>query len=156
MKLNITAEGGAGNLLGNLLCAVAGLLDGATGLNGILANLTNSTKLLGRPRVRTPWSRGGRTDPRPPTRGHGLAGSTATWVCVGVEWLTPEGVVGSQGERETRDGHPGDAPGHQDVLVGDLMNRGIIGTIIGVLVIIVLVIVILPLTRSRAVRVSFE
>ena len=26
--------------LGNLLCAVAGLLDGATGLNGILANLT--------------------------------------------------------------------------------------------------------------------
>ena len=40
VKLNITAEGGAGNLLGNLLCAVAGLLDGATGLNGILANLT--------------------------------------------------------------------------------------------------------------------
>jgi hypothetical protein len=40
VKLNITAQGGAGNLLGNLLCAVAGLLDGATGLNGILANLT--------------------------------------------------------------------------------------------------------------------
>ena len=40
VKLNITAVGGAGNLLGNLLCAVAGLLDGATGLNGILANLT--------------------------------------------------------------------------------------------------------------------
>ena len=40
VKLNITAEGGPGNLLGNLLCAVAGLLDGATGLNGILANLT--------------------------------------------------------------------------------------------------------------------
>ncbi len=40
VKLNITAEGGPGNLLGNLLCAVAGLLNGATGLNGILANLT--------------------------------------------------------------------------------------------------------------------
>ena len=34
------AERRAANLLGNLLCAVAGLLDGATGLNGILANLT--------------------------------------------------------------------------------------------------------------------
>jgi uncharacterized membrane protein YoaK (UPF0700 family) len=42
--LNITAVPGAGNLLGNLLCAVAGLLDG-TGLptlNEILANLLNS------------------------------------------------------------------------------------------------------------------
>jgi hypothetical protein len=37
--LNITAVPGAGNLLGNLLCSVAGLLDG-TGLNG-LANILN-------------------------------------------------------------------------------------------------------------------
>jgi hypothetical protein len=36
--LNITAQSGAGNLLGNLLCAVAGLLDG--GLSGILLQLT--------------------------------------------------------------------------------------------------------------------
>jgi hypothetical protein len=41
VHLNITAVPGAGNLLGNLLCAVAGLLDGITGagLNQILANL---------------------------------------------------------------------------------------------------------------------
>jgi hypothetical protein len=39
VHLNITAEGGPGNLLGNLLCAVAGLLDGSTGLNGILNQL---------------------------------------------------------------------------------------------------------------------
>ena len=36
VHLNITAQGGPGNLLGNLLCSVAGLLDGSTGLNGIL------------------------------------------------------------------------------------------------------------------------
>jgi hypothetical protein len=30
--LDITAESGAGNLLGNLLCAVAGLLDNPSGL----------------------------------------------------------------------------------------------------------------------------
>jgi hypothetical protein len=41
--LNITAQPGPGNLLGNLLCAVAGLLDG-NGING-LANLLN--RLLG-------------------------------------------------------------------------------------------------------------
>ena len=35
--LNIVAQSGAGNLLGNLLCAVAGLLDG--GLNGLLGRL---------------------------------------------------------------------------------------------------------------------
>ena len=40
VKLNITAQGGPGNLLGNLLCAVAGLLDGSTGLNGILNGIT--------------------------------------------------------------------------------------------------------------------
>jgi hypothetical protein len=41
--LNITAQPGPGNLLGNLLCAIAGLLDG-NGVNG-LANLLN--RLLG-------------------------------------------------------------------------------------------------------------
>lgn len=42
--LNITAESGAGNLLGNLLCAVAGLLDGTglANLNQILTDLLNS------------------------------------------------------------------------------------------------------------------
>jgi hypothetical protein len=44
VHLNITAVPGAGNLLGNLLCAVAGLLDGTglTGLNAILTNLLNA------------------------------------------------------------------------------------------------------------------
>lgn len=41
--LNITAQSGAGNLLGNLLCSVAGLLDG-NGLNGLAALLN---RLLG-------------------------------------------------------------------------------------------------------------
>ena len=41
--LNITGQTGAGNLLGNLLCAVAGLLDGS-GING-LVNILN--RLLG-------------------------------------------------------------------------------------------------------------
>ena len=35
--LNIVAQTGAGNLLGNLVCAVAGLLDG--GLNGLLGRI---------------------------------------------------------------------------------------------------------------------
>jgi hypothetical protein len=39
VHLNITAQQGPGNLLGNLLCAVAGLLDGPTGLNAILTQL---------------------------------------------------------------------------------------------------------------------
>lgn len=45
--LDITAVPGAGNLLGNLLCAVVGLLDGTGigGLSGILTNLLNA--LLG-------------------------------------------------------------------------------------------------------------
>jgi len=43
VHLNITAQQGPGNLLGNLLCAVAGLLDGGGG--GFLANLLN--QLLG-------------------------------------------------------------------------------------------------------------
>ncbi|HYQ31950.1 MAG TPA: hypothetical protein VEQ83_01970, partial [Lapillicoccus sp.] len=38
--LDITAIPGAGNLLGNLLCAVAGLLDGSP-LAGLLGQLTN-------------------------------------------------------------------------------------------------------------------
>ncbi|MFC9772088.1 MULTISPECIES: ABC transporter substrate-binding protein [unclassified Pseudarthrobacter] len=37
--LNITAQPGAGNLLGNLLCAITGLLDGPSPLNGIVALL---------------------------------------------------------------------------------------------------------------------
>jgi hypothetical protein len=45
--LNIVAQSGAGNLLGNLLCAVAGLLDG--GLNGVLGRLVNLlNRILGR------------------------------------------------------------------------------------------------------------
>jgi hypothetical protein len=45
--LNIVAQSGAGNLLGNLLCAVAGLLDG--GLNGVLGRLVNLlNQILGR------------------------------------------------------------------------------------------------------------
>ena len=42
--LDITAVPGAGALLGNLLCAVAGLLDGTGigGLSGILTNLLNA------------------------------------------------------------------------------------------------------------------
>jgi uncharacterized protein with FMN-binding domain len=48
VKLNITAQGGPGNLLGNLLCAVAGLLDGTSGLNGILNQLVGVlNQLLG-------------------------------------------------------------------------------------------------------------
>ncbi len=39
--LDIVAESGAGNLLGNLLCAVAHLLDGGASLNGIAALLNN-------------------------------------------------------------------------------------------------------------------
>jgi len=40
--LDITAEPGPGNLLGNLLCAIAGLLDGGLNLNGILRDLLNA------------------------------------------------------------------------------------------------------------------
>jgi len=38
--LNIVAQSGAGNLLGNLLCAVAGLLDGGSPLSGLLGQLS--------------------------------------------------------------------------------------------------------------------
>jgi hypothetical protein len=44
VHLNITAESGPGNLLGNLLCAVAGLLDANTSTN-LLVTLLN--RLLG-------------------------------------------------------------------------------------------------------------
>ena len=37
--LNIVAVSGAGNLLGNLLCAVAGLLDGGGALSSLLTKL---------------------------------------------------------------------------------------------------------------------
>jgi len=48
--LNITAHSGAGNLLGNLLCAVAGLLDNPlTGHLGRLTNLLN--RILGNLRL---------------------------------------------------------------------------------------------------------
>jgi hypothetical protein len=43
--LDISAQTGAGNLLGNLLCAVAGLLDNPTGLAKILNDIL--TALLG-------------------------------------------------------------------------------------------------------------
>jgi hypothetical protein len=48
VHLNITAQGGSGNLLGNLLCAVANLLNGGGGgLGATLTNLLNSiTNLL--------------------------------------------------------------------------------------------------------------
>jgi len=39
VHLNITAVSGPGNLLGNLLCGLAGLLDGSGGLSGILNGL---------------------------------------------------------------------------------------------------------------------
>lgn len=39
--LDIIAQSGAGNLLGNLLCAVAGLLDGGTPLDQLLGQLTD-------------------------------------------------------------------------------------------------------------------
>jgi hypothetical protein len=45
--LDITAVGGAGNLLGNLLCAVAGLLDPGSGLLNFLEDLLDLLDLLG-------------------------------------------------------------------------------------------------------------
>ena len=42
VNLDITAQQGSGNLLGNLLCAVAGLLDnsGGSSLSNLLQSLT--------------------------------------------------------------------------------------------------------------------
>ena len=45
--LNITAVPGAGNLLGNLLCAIAGLLDGGSPLAGLATLLNNLLAALG-------------------------------------------------------------------------------------------------------------
>ena len=45
--LNITAQSGAGNLLGNLLCAIAGLLDRGGPLQGLAALLNNLLRVLG-------------------------------------------------------------------------------------------------------------
>jgi hypothetical protein len=47
VQLDITAVPGAGNLLGNLLCAVAGLLDGGGPLQGIGALLNRLLTGLG-------------------------------------------------------------------------------------------------------------
>jgi hypothetical protein len=47
VELDITAVPGPGNLLGNLLCAVAGLLDGGGPLAGIQNLLDRITGLLG-------------------------------------------------------------------------------------------------------------
>lgn len=48
VHLTITAQQGPGNLRGNLLCAVAGLLNGPTGLNAILTQIANLlNQLLG-------------------------------------------------------------------------------------------------------------
>lgn len=44
--LDITAQSGAGNLLGNLLCAVAGLLDNNGSLSGIARLLNRILRLL--------------------------------------------------------------------------------------------------------------
>jgi hypothetical protein len=45
--LDITAQSGPGNLLGNLLCAVAHLLDGPSPLNALVAHLNRILRLLG-------------------------------------------------------------------------------------------------------------
>ena len=45
--LDITAQSGPGNLLGNLLCAVAGLLDGPGPLAGLAALLNQILRILG-------------------------------------------------------------------------------------------------------------
>ena len=47
IQLDITAESGPGNLLGNLLCAVAGLLDAGGPLSGIARLLNNILRILG-------------------------------------------------------------------------------------------------------------
>ena len=44
VHLNITAQSGPGNLLGNLLCAVANLLNG--GLNNLVGGLLNQLATL--------------------------------------------------------------------------------------------------------------
>jgi hypothetical protein len=46
ITLDLTAVSGAGNLVGNLLCAVAGLLDPGSGLLTLIQNLTQLLDLL--------------------------------------------------------------------------------------------------------------
>jgi hypothetical protein len=46
ITLDITAVPGAGNLLGNLLCAVAGLLDGGLNIGGLLDGLLRQINRL--------------------------------------------------------------------------------------------------------------
>lgn len=46
VNLDITAESGPGNLLGNLLCGVAGLLDGNAPLNTLVRALNNLLRLF--------------------------------------------------------------------------------------------------------------
>jgi hypothetical protein len=48
VHLTITAQRGPGNLLGNLLCAVAGLLDGGGNLNAIQNLLDQINTIIGR------------------------------------------------------------------------------------------------------------
>jgi hypothetical protein len=45
--LDITAQSGAGNLLGNLLCAITGLLDGSSTLGNLVELLNTLLALLG-------------------------------------------------------------------------------------------------------------
>jgi hypothetical protein len=45
--LDITAESGSGNLLGNLLCAIAGLLDNNGSINRLVGLLNNLLRALG-------------------------------------------------------------------------------------------------------------
>jgi len=47
VHLNITAQSGPGNLLGNLLCGVAHLLDSNASANGLAAVLNNLLRGLG-------------------------------------------------------------------------------------------------------------
>jgi len=45
VRLDITAQPGPGNLLGNLLCAVSGLLDN-TGVNDVLVSLLRAIRQI--------------------------------------------------------------------------------------------------------------
>jgi hypothetical protein len=47
VNLDITAQSGSGNLLGNLLCAVAHLLDGGAPIGSIAGLLNNILRILG-------------------------------------------------------------------------------------------------------------
>jgi hypothetical protein len=47
LSVDISAQPGPGNLLGNLLCGIAGLLDGGAGANAIARLLNQLLGLLG-------------------------------------------------------------------------------------------------------------